>query len=403
MESEDTSGGSLGELFVERGLISEADLELARVEEAATKRRLTDILVRRGLVTGRDITSALMEQLNRFGARPRTAQPESPEPVEPADAAPEDKPDVVLSANESPEEATAARLPVDELWLRLAAETAGTDLEPAPGTTEPEAGGAASAEPESTSLAAEHGPLPQTETFVDDWFPPQKLIREADIRRRAAEAELAALGHVWQGLQQVQTELETHKLSSPTLTYELDATQARLRTRENELSAEITLWEGAREEAGRAADELDQLRRELSEKVHELSETQATAATWSARVAELEAEIEEITRRATAAAHVLEVLATTRFAAPTTEEFPPSDAADEPHPPHDNGQAGVSDAGFLYFVPKDESYELVEREGSPPEVDEVVKVGELLFVVTKIGRSPLPSDARSCVFLATLQ
>ncbi len=243
--------------------------------------------------------------------------------------------------------------------------------------------------------------LPSPETHGGDSPEPQALIQEADSRRNAAEAELAALGQVWQALQQTQAELESHSLSTPALALELDATQARLRTRENELSAEITRWEGARQEAERAAAELDELRRKLSDKVHELSETQAVAATWSARVAELEAEIEDLTGRATAAAHVLEVLATTRFAAPATETLPAPDVEAEASPP-EHETAG-SEAGFLYFVPNDESYDLVEREGAAPEVDEVVKVGELLYVVTKIGRSPLPSDARSCVFLAALQ
>src|SRR6266567_1632753 len=66
MEAAHTSWRSLGELFVERGLISEADLERALAEQVATKRRLADILVRRGLVTGHDITSALMEQSDRL-------------------------------------------------------------------------------------------------------------------------------------------------------------------------------------------------------------------------------------------------------------------------------------------------------------------------------------------------
>ena len=53
----------LGELFVGRGLISEAELETALAEQAATGRRLGEILVERGLVSGPDLTSALMDQL----------------------------------------------------------------------------------------------------------------------------------------------------------------------------------------------------------------------------------------------------------------------------------------------------------------------------------------------------
>src|SRR5438128_7603540 len=53
----------LGELFVKRGLISEAELETALAEQAATGKRLGEILVDRGLVSGPDLTSALMDQL----------------------------------------------------------------------------------------------------------------------------------------------------------------------------------------------------------------------------------------------------------------------------------------------------------------------------------------------------
>ena len=53
----------LGELFVSRGLISEAELETALAEQAATGKRLGEILVDRGLVSGPDLTSALMDQL----------------------------------------------------------------------------------------------------------------------------------------------------------------------------------------------------------------------------------------------------------------------------------------------------------------------------------------------------
>ena len=67
MEAAETSWRSLGELFVERGLISEADLERTLAEQTATNRPLADILVREGLVSGHDITATLMDQMQRFG------------------------------------------------------------------------------------------------------------------------------------------------------------------------------------------------------------------------------------------------------------------------------------------------------------------------------------------------
>jgi len=50
-------------LFVRRGLITQAELETALAEQNATGRRLGEILVDRGLVSGPELTSGLMDQL----------------------------------------------------------------------------------------------------------------------------------------------------------------------------------------------------------------------------------------------------------------------------------------------------------------------------------------------------
>ncbi len=63
VEAAEISWRPLGELFVSRGLISEAELETALAEQTATGKRLGEILVDRGLVSGPDLTSALMDQL----------------------------------------------------------------------------------------------------------------------------------------------------------------------------------------------------------------------------------------------------------------------------------------------------------------------------------------------------
>src|SRR5712692_3631035 len=124
MEAAHTSWRSLGELFVERGLISEADLERALDEQVATKRRLADILVEGGLVTGHDITSALMEQLNGFDSLPTTEKPEDLEPVDPVETEPEPKPQLMLLQGDSAGEDAVVTSPVDELALPLRAEVA---------------------------------------------------------------------------------------------------------------------------------------------------------------------------------------------------------------------------------------------------------------------------------------
>ena len=55
--------------------------------------------------------------------------------------------------------------------------------------------------------------------------------------------------------------------------------------------------------------------------------------------------------------------------------------------------------GYLLFVPSPQGYRLEERTGSAPERDQRVEVDGSAFVVSRIGASPLPLDARPCAYL----
>jgi hypothetical protein len=79
MEAVGAPRTSLGEYFVERGLIPQADLDQALAEQAATRRRLADILVQRGLVTGRDITLGLLAELGGGPVAAPAVTPPQPE------------------------------------------------------------------------------------------------------------------------------------------------------------------------------------------------------------------------------------------------------------------------------------------------------------------------------------
>ncbi len=59
------------------------------------------------------------------------------------------------------------------------------------------------------------------------------------------------------------------------------------------------------------------------------------------------------------------------------------------------------DGPFLAFVPNGKGYGLQEINGRPPAVGEPLSMAgsEDEFVVTRIGRSPLPLDRRRCVYL----
>src|SRR5712692_9718853 len=63
MEAAHITWRPLGQLFVERGLITQEELEDALVEQRETSKRLGTILVSRGLVSGPELTSVLVDQL----------------------------------------------------------------------------------------------------------------------------------------------------------------------------------------------------------------------------------------------------------------------------------------------------------------------------------------------------
>jgi hypothetical protein len=60
--------------------------------------------------------------------------------------------------------------------------------------------------------------------------------------------------------------------------------------------------------------------------------------------------------------------------------------------------------GHVLFVPTPEGYALLARDGEAPTPGTSLMMPEReeAFVVTKVGASPLPGDARPCAFLQPL-
>jgi hypothetical protein len=54
---------------------------------------------------------------------------------------------------------------------------------------------------------------------------------------------------------------------------------------------------------------------------------------------------------------------------------------------------------YLVFLWRPSGYELVEREGDPPSVGDVVEEDGGLMTVLKVVGSPLPGDTRRCVYV----
>ena len=64
--------------------------------------------------------------------------------------------------------------------------------------------------------------------------------------------------------------------------------------------------------------------------------------------------------------------------------------------------AGVSHddrTGYLLFVPSPQGYRIEERSGLAPGRDERVEIDGGVYIVSRVGASPLPLDPRPCAYL----
>lgn len=60
---------------------------------------------------------------------------------------------------------------------------------------------------------------------------------------------------------------------------------------------------------------------------------------------------------------------------------------------------GGDRGGHLLFLSSVSGYELLERDGEPPQLVTTVVEGERTYRVAKVAPSPLPGDRRACVYL----
>ena len=79
----------IGTLFVERGLITEAALENALLEQRRNGGRIGEILVAQGAITRLDLASAIGDQWHRKTAAPKAAPEPAPAPQHETPPAPE--------------------------------------------------------------------------------------------------------------------------------------------------------------------------------------------------------------------------------------------------------------------------------------------------------------------------
>jgi hypothetical protein len=60
----------------------------------------------------------------------------------------------------------------------------------------------------------------------------------------------------------------------------------------------------------------------------------------------------------------------------------------------------AAEPSHCLFVSKPTGYELLNREGEPPQVGSVVELdGQGSWIVNRVSSSPLPQDKRPCAYL----
>jgi hypothetical protein len=341
----------LGELFVEKGLISAEELEEALAEQKAHGKRLGEILVQKGFVSGPALTTVLAEQLGvemekqeGFGSglwseikrrHPRGRAPERDAPA-------------------------VATRPSTAFERRLAL---------------------------IDGMSEEVG-----EPQPVDW---QQVDSDAKAQVVALEAEVAQLreavseGHERRGEAEAATAVVKN---------ELRELRAAVESREAELAA-------AEEARSREADarvaaeaELAQLQSDalvLSQSLEETRNAQIAArrevGVLESRCAELEP-LEALLAEANA-----DGAARTQSLAELTVQLEAiqADLAERPEAPPVEEPA----AAHVVFLPGAEGYSLTERQGPAPEVGSDEEMDGVRLRVARIGRSPLPADVRRCVFL----
>lgn len=84
----------LGELLVERGLLSRRQLELALAEQKRTGRRLGEVLVAYGFVSQQALTTTLLEQVG--GVEPEAVEKDVDDPAEAPDTAASPRPQPMI-------------------------------------------------------------------------------------------------------------------------------------------------------------------------------------------------------------------------------------------------------------------------------------------------------------------
>jgi peptidoglycan hydrolase CwlO-like protein len=423
----------LGRLLVEQGLLTDDELERALVQQQVSGKRLGETIVAFGFVSGPDLASALATQYGieltvetGFGTGLRAQiqrrhendrgmpGPPALSIVETPQVEPEDYSHPVEGGQAERDGAAEAMLltQLEEQWARLAAaEDALTDSEreiavltrqrdrrreqAARLVQRMRRREAQLAQPQQELAElgrVNEGQLEEIERLTDDG-----KNRDAEIERltRDVKERDAKIEQLAGEIENRDAEIELRRQDVDRLTSDAksrDAEIDRLVSKAKERHAEIERLMGdtrdRKAEIAQLTSEADSRNAAVERLASEPGSFKAEIERLTADVAGCDAEIERLRQenghlRAQAG----------RFATRLRRE---PDRAAQPMTPT------PVPTSHLVFVQLGGGYELVESDGPPPPLHtllELPEFSEAEFVVTRLGRSPLPADTRSCVFV----
>jgi DNA repair exonuclease SbcCD ATPase subunit len=431
----------LGRLLVEQGLLTDDELERALVQQQVSGKRLGETIVALGFVSGPDLASALATQYGieltvetGFGTGLRAQiqrrhendrglpGPPALSVVEALPAEPEDFSRAVDDNQPDVDGGAEALLltQLEEQWARLAAaEDAIVESEREVGVLRRERDRRRKQavrligrlRDRDRQLEQPHDELEQLGRVREEQHEEIERLtdeaknRNAEIERltrdvKEGNAEIdrlagdgknrdAEIGRLTQDLENRNGQIDRLTSEAKNRGAEVD----RLVSKAKEHHAEIERLTGeaknrnaeierlTREAEDRAAG-LDRITDEATGRKAEIERLTGDVAGCDAEIERLRLEGERLRAQAT------------RFATRLRRE-PVSEQSDLLAP------APVPDS-HLVFVQLGDGYELVESDGPPPSLHtllELPQFSEDEFVVTRLGHSPLPADARSCVFV----
>jgi predicted nuclease with TOPRIM domain len=433
----DSNPPRLGEILLERGLLSEEQLAYALGEGQRTGEPIGEVIVRLGFAVPATIAQALATQhggpmKSEYGyavgfAPPNAipAAPVAPPPLAPGlgVTSPTDAPGsalrtvpvtpVVEPVEQQQEPVFQAVEPVVQP-VEISVQPVEIPAHPVEVVTQPEM--APELDPEVARLQT------QVEELAGDLDAARRETRAVAAERSALAIELEAsrtrnaeLEPVAADAAAARAELERVALESAARIAELDQRLGELdgaAARNSELEASL---EAVREQAARNENEsaaLDAARGAIAvqnaELARRLGELEAEAAEESAaRVADLNRINAETSQRSAEAEQRI-AQAETRIAELEAERDQLLHAARVSEQPAERVTAEfASCTSHLLFVAHHGGYHLVERDGPPPAAGTTFELGAedgavSTYVVSRVGASPLPGRRSACAYVSAV-